>query len=351
MRPVRVCIYGGTNLQGTPIPFISALAYKILDSMSAVIVCGGFRHSHKYPEAVSTDVAALRGARHYASKHKVDLKECYEAWIPEPGLDSRPDVKGVVRMSEKDGIAVRVMTGRTPLGRRLAMVAGVDVVVTISGKRHTEVVVEQALEIGVPVLPIPDAGGDSRKLLKKYRERIAANFAPGALKLCLDEISRTINSTPKTAAGAVVKLIRTAKVGRCLVLLPYNARHNSLYKSTIEPAIARHMIPIRLDYLPKSEAIYTSFADAMQSSSAIIADITSLNENVMYEIGYAHGRGLTPLLYTRKPGRLKQLPLYFGTLNVRLVSDTMPLDALIENYLISLKAERRLINALSEPQP
>ena len=68
-------------------------------------------------------------------------------------------------MSEADLITVRVMTGRTPLGRRLAMVAGVDVVVTISGRQHTEVVVEQALELGVPVLPIPVAAGDSRDLL------------------------------------------------------------------------------------------------------------------------------------------------------------------------------------------
>ena len=61
---------------------------------------------------------------------------------------SRPDVKGVVRMSEADGITVRVMTGRTPLGRRLAMVGDVDVVVTIYGRQHTEVVVERSLDRG-----------------------------------------------------------------------------------------------------------------------------------------------------------------------------------------------------------
>jgi hypothetical protein len=44
-------------------------------------------------------------------------------------------------MTEKHCITVRVMTGRTALGRRLAMVAGVDMVVTICGKLHTEVVV------------------------------------------------------------------------------------------------------------------------------------------------------------------------------------------------------------------
>ena len=77
MRPVRICIYGGTDLQVTPTDFISALAYKILDSMSAVIVTGGFRHLNKNPNAISTDVAALRGAQRYAAKHEIDLKDCY----------------------------------------------------------------------------------------------------------------------------------------------------------------------------------------------------------------------------------------------------------------------------------
>jgi hypothetical protein len=194
----------------------------------------------------------------------------------------------------------------------------------------------------VPVLPIPNAGGDSRVLLRKYRKRIAASFDPGALDRCLGEISQTIDSNPEIAAGAVVDLLRTAKVGRCLVLIPYDAENKRLYKSTIEPAVARHMFPIRLDLLPKSEAIYTSFADAIQASSAVIADITALNENVMYEIGYSHGRGLTPLIYTRNEDRLKRLPVYFRTLNVRLVSGNKPLNKLIQDYLRSLKTTRRL---------
>jgi hypothetical protein len=307
--------------------------------MSAVIVTGGFRYLNKNPNSISTDVAALKGAQRFAAKHKTDLKDWYEAWIPEPHLD---DHKDAVRMSEADGVAIRVIEGRTPLGRRLAMVAGIDVVVTISGKQHTEVVVEQALELGVPVLPIPNAGGDSKDLLTKYRKRIAASFEPGALDRCLGKISQSIDSNPEIAADAVVNLIRTAKIGRCLVLIPYDDEHDRLYASTIEPAVARHMIPIRLDRLPKSDAIYTSFADAIQSSSAVIADITILNENVMYEIGYSHGRGLTPLIYTREADRLTQLPVYFRTLNVRLASGKMPVNILIEDYLCSLKTTTRL---------
>lgn len=335
MRRMRICMYGGTDLQGTPIHFISALAYEILDSIPAVIITGGFKHSNEKPQAISTDVAALRGAQRYASEHGVDLKDCYEAWVP--GLDSRLDVGGAIRLSEADGVTVKIMTGRTPLGRRLAMVAGVDVVVTISGRQHTEVVVEQALELGVPVVPIPDAGGDSKNLLEKYRNRIAASFDPGALDRCLGTVSRSIADHSKTAATAVVGLIRTAKVGRCLVLIPYDDEHDRMYASTIEPAVARHMMPIRLDRLPKSEAIYTSFADAIQSSSAVIADITALNENVMYEIGYSHGRGLIPLIFTRYEDRLAELPVYFRTLNVRVAVDSTQVAILIEDYLRSLK--------------
>jgi hypothetical protein len=221
-------------------------------------------------------------------------------------------------------------------------VAGVDMVVTISGRYHTEVVVEQALELGVPVLPIPDAGGDSMDLLRKYRSRIAASFDPGALDKCLGVVSKAIDSDPETAAIAVVDLIQTAKVGRCLVLFPYDDQHNRLYASTIEPAVASHMIPVRLDRLPRSEAIYTSFADAVRLSTAVIADITLLNENVMYEVGYAHGCGLTPLIYTRDGSRLDQLPVYFRMLNVRLASAAMPVNMLIDEYLRSFKAASRV---------
>lgn len=337
MRKVRICIYGGTDLQGTPTHFISSLAFAILDSMSAVIVTGGFKHSNKQPLAVSTDAAALEGASRFAGERQSDLRECYEAWIPEPTLDSRSDVGGVVRISEVDGVKVRVMNGRTPLGRRLAMVADVDVVVTISGRRHTEVVVEQAIELGVPVLPIPSAGGDSKNLLDKHRDRIAGGFAPGALEKCLDEVSRLIRIDPGAAAKAAVELLRTAKIGRCLVLMPFDTAHNQLYEEAIRPAIERHTHPIRLDAVPRSDAIYGTFQDAIRSATAVIVDVTDFNENVMYEIGFAHALGLKPLIYSRDAARLDHLPLYLRTLNVRLATPTMPVSQLVEEYVRSFR--------------
>lgn len=126
------------------------------------------------------------------------------------------------------------------------------------------------------------------------------------------------------------------------MLFPYDDVHNELYASTIQPAVAKHMIPVRLDRLPTSEVIVNSFADDVRSSSAVIVDITVLNENVMYEVGFAHGLGLTPLIFTRDATQLEQLPVYFRALNVRLASKETPINSLIDDYLRSLEITRHL---------
>jgi len=221
------------------------------------------------------------------------------------------------------------------------MVRGVDLVVTISGRRHTEVVGEQALELGIPFLPIPNAGGDSKNLLSSHRQQIAARFAPGALDACLQRVSKTIADKPRLAAQAVVALLQTAKVGRCLVLLPYDPEHDEIYNSILEREVSKHMFPVRLDRLPKSDAIYTSFARAVDDATAVIIDVTHLNENVMYEVGFAHGRELSPLLYTRDASRIENLPIYLRTLNVHLVTDLTKLAPLVGLHLGEIQAARK----------
>ncbi|MBD2754056.1 hypothetical protein [Spirosoma validum] len=348
MKPIRVCIYGGTDLQGSSPQFTEELAYTILKSMSpAVIITGGFLYkkpteeSNEASQAISTDVAALNGAKRYTQEYGVALKDCFEAWLPDPDLDDRLESEGVVRMSEGDKITVRIMRGKTPLGRRLAMVSNVNFVVTVSGRRHTEVIVEQALELGVPVLPIPDFGGDSKELLEKYEQRIATAFESDALANCLKTLSEEMTKDRQKAVGAVVNLIRTAKLGKCLILTPFDDLHRSFYKLTVEPSVAKHMLPVRLDEIASSDQISLSFAEAVHSSWAIIADITTINKNVMYEIGYAHALGRIPLMYTRDEKTRKKLPVYFRTLNVPVATGDELIE-LIEKHLLAIKANRRI---------
>jgi hypothetical protein len=339
MRKIRVCVYGGPYLDEKASAFVSALAYEVLARMDAVIVTGGFLHkASDNDNSTSTDYAALEGARRYCNASKTDLSRCYEAVLPT--LDSGDEAGTKIRMTEALGITVTRVAGTTPLGRRLAMINGVDLVVTIAGKRHTEVIGEQALELGTPFLPIPNANGDSGELLVAHRERIAARFAPGALDTCLDRVDASFEDDPRVAARAVVVLLQAAKVGRCLILLPYDAEHDALYRSTIEPAVSAHMFPLRLDRLPKSDAIYSTFARAIDDAAAVIVDVTALNENVMYEVGFAHGRGRSPLLFTQDASRLENLPVYFKTLNVLLAADDAQLAALIVQHLTEIKAAR-----------
>ena len=277
--------------------------------MDAVIVTGGFYQRRDRPDAVSTDVAALEGARRYCAEFGSKLASCYEA-VPEPGLDRRPDVGGGrVRTSAAEGVTVRTLAGKTPLGRRLAMVREVDIVVTISGRWHTEVVGEHALEFGIPLLPLPIAGGDSEVLLRDYQKQIASSFAPGALEQWLETIQQT--SAAPSAAAAVVDLLKTAKIGKCFVLMPFDEEHDALYHTTIEPIVARHMVPARLDRLAASGVIFNHLAAAADAALAMVVDVTRPNKNVIYEVGYAHGRGLTPLIYTKRfvpPRQAAHLP-------------------------------------------
>jgi len=299
--------------------FVTALAEAILMTLPSVIVTGGFLQGKKRPSAVSTDLSALEGARHVAKRRSIDLRTLFEAWVPEGRLDGRADIGGVVRMNEDLGITVRVASGRTALGRRLSMVAGVDVLVTVSGKTHTEVVLEQAIELGVPALPIAQTGGDSQKVYESYKDRIHSAFAPGSVERCFELLARQGLRDPN-AVQSVVDVIGSARVGRCLVLQPYTDADDDLYASVIRPAVEDHMQSVRLKDATGSQQIYASFFEAVAYSTTIIADITYLNENVMYEVGYAHGRGLQPLLFTLDPSRINSLPVYFQTLNVHAVT-------------------------------
>lgn len=343
---LRVCIYGGSTKDGTPMNLISALAEGLIVKLSAVIVTGGYAGRDRG----TSESAALLGARRAAEARSADLGSVFEAWLPDAGSDD----SGGERMGRDLGITIRELSGRTALGRRLSMVANVDLLVTFTGRAHTELVLEQAIEIGVPALPVAATGGASQRVYQAYQERIDAAFAPGAVRECFDLLAGLDLKAPRSAGRAVdalIEVIGSARIGRCLVLQPYRAADDEeLYKSTIRPAVEEEMIAVRLKDAAGSQQIYASFFEAVSRSTAIIADITGLNENVMYEVGYAHGRGFQPLLFTLDTSQRESLPIYLRTLNVHAVTRE-DLPVLIRNHLRTVKGRAERLSPIPGLRP
>lgn len=343
MRKPRVCIYGGTALNEPAPAFISELAYAILERSPSVIVTGGFLHFKDEP-AISTDFAALRGARRYAEETRATLHGCFEAWLPEPHLDRNREKGGVVRMSEQEHkITVRKMGQKSPLGRRLSMVHDVDLIVTIGGKRHTNEVLEQALELNVPALPLAFAGGDSRDFWELYRDSVVEWFSLSAEATgFLDHLNaaEVAARLPETARS-VAELVNSARVGRCLVLLPFDEAHDVLFKNVIGPAVESVMICDRLDHRPGSAPIRTNFVDAVDRACAVVADVTDINANVMYEIGYALAKGLKPLFYSQNVMSIERLPVYLRDLNISVTQSDKDLALRINRHLTEVRSAAR----------
>src|SRR5215831_11754656 len=151
-----VVIYGGTQLSEAEASFVQDLSYAILEhSAQNIIVTGGYQSSSQRP-GISTDVSALRGAERFVSEHATLLFDRFETWLPDPELDRKKE--GVERFHKGK---VTELRGESPEARRFILAKNMDAIITIKGKKHTATVLDFALAINKPSLPLPFAGGDS----------------------------------------------------------------------------------------------------------------------------------------------------------------------------------------------
>src|SRR5262249_4295341 len=154
MTQKLIAIYGGTELDDATASFVSRLAEGLLGYPDVVVVTGGVDYLTYFPDAMSTKRAALHCAAKFTQAKPSPPAERFQTWIPEAGRDR----EGVVRF--KEGL-VRELKGKSAQARRLTLVEQVDAVVTVNGKKHTALVLDMALAVDKPALPIPLTGGDS----------------------------------------------------------------------------------------------------------------------------------------------------------------------------------------------
>ena len=330
MRTKRICIYGGTDLTQAEAEFVEELSYQILKQLDAVIVTGGVKVNYKVPQGtVPADLAALNGARRFALERSEPVPTFFQAWIPDPGKKTRSSIE---RMTADDiGGEPVEMRERSALGRRLAMVREVDLVVTISGKKHTETVLEQALEIGRPALPLPFTGGDSADFwgsefptITKWFPALSADDFDSFRELQWHDVG-----SREAIVNRVIQILGSARLDKCLVLMPYDSGQDKIYATVIQPAIEEHMEPVRLDASHNSDEIRQNFSSALDGCRDIIADVTDGNVSVCYELGWAHALGRLPLMFSLRPLEAIKLPVYLTSRNIVVVKDLADLPAII----------------------
>lgn len=286
----RIAVYGGTNLSPEHQEFVRFLVEALLANPDVSILSGGFFRDTRRPNDTSVDKCVLQTVE--SKLTVVEMAARLETWLPSPALD-RPTVERFRRGT------VHELHG-TSQARRFKLVQEAAALLTVVGKEHTRSLLELSLALERPALPIPFTGGDSQTIWKRNRNDLLASLRLSPAFAIQLEQTPTTTAQRRAFAKYAVKLLYAAAQRRCLVLMPFGGSHDSFYDEHLRPAIQRaNFIAHRIDKDDYAGDIPTLFRDAVASSSATVIDLSGMNPNVLYELGYLHSRGVTPLLVRR----------------------------------------------------
>jgi hypothetical protein len=309
----KILVYGGTDLSGESQAFVKSLTKHLLSFENITLVSGGYDHAEGENDKVSVDKAVLAAAEEILKPG--ELEKRFETWVPGPTLDR----KGIQRF--RKGV-VREIYG-TAQSRRFNMVQNVDGIVTISGSGNTRTVLELALAVHKPALPIPYTGNDSEDMWKLYSEDFIR-----FLKLPPELVARITQppTDPDNLAAAIAAFMYGAIRKKCLVLMPFAEKHDLFYEQHLRPAIIEAgLFPHRIDKDDQAGHIPELFVAGVETARGIIIDITGMNLNVLYELGYVHAKGMAPfIIYRSEYGKrlpAGTLPFYLTQEMVTAVTD------------------------------
>src|SRR5665647_1597328 len=99
----------------------------------------------------------------------------------------------------------------------------------------------------------------------------------------------------------------------CFVMMPFDNDFDDIYKLGIKQScIDAGSYCERVDEQIFNESILERIYNQISKADIVIADMTNLNPNVFYEVGYAHALGKTTILLTKNsediPFDLKHYP-------------------------------------------
>ena len=107
-------------------------------------------------------------------------------------------------------------------------------------------------------------------------------------------------------ADAFVRRVQTLEArpaeNLCFVLMPFREELSEVYTSALRPAIeAAELRCERADDIDHPGVVLDQIDERIQRALVIVADLTSLNPNVMQELGFARASGKPVVLLTQDP--------------------------------------------------
>ena len=120
---------------------------------------------------------------------------------------------------------------------------------------------------------------------------------------------------------AFEKLQVLSKRPRVFVAMPFEEPYNTMYREVIQPEGVRlELDVIRVDQLTGPGIIFEDIKHEISESKVVIAEITAPNQNVFYELGYAHALNKPTILLAR---RGRELPFDIRSYRVIFYDDTI----------------------------
>lgn len=120
------------------------------------------------------------------------------------------------------------------------------------------------------------------------------------------------------------------------VMMPFNDKPevDVLYQSIRQSVTNKGYRCQRVDELPSSSNIVDDIKKLIDSAAFVLVDITGLNLNVIYELGYAHGRDKKVLIISSEENR--ELPFDFSQLRIFLIKDQKAVLRYLKMRLINI---------------
>jgi predicted Rossmann-fold nucleotide-binding protein len=289
IRPRRLAVCGGSRLPPKAARFWELMGRVLAHEKGLLVITGGLRHRQGAPaDTVAADWALVNGLKQ-GLPQDVSMEARVETVLPDPAPDWNTNLE---RFQEGKVIT---LSKRNRESRRFCMVNSADVVLSIGGDHGTRTILDLALAIDKPALPVPFIGGASADVWRDNLGDIKRWFDipdEEAGRLGQIRLAGMTDEQMRGLAGTVKDHLLKGFMRKCFVIMPFEQERLPLFNDVIRPLLeSMRIMPVRVDQLGLIGNAIDAIKGAITACYGVIADISGNNPNVMYELGMAHAEG------------------------------------------------------------